>query len=367
MNRPSLALFAALACATLAGAAHADEPVRSWQGNRVIVKDHHLIPVLHDGEGYGEKYTFKGEFGERGSFYFSLTISNIGLGDHNMESKGRLTIDGQKFTWKKELDDDEWSSEKGRFHIKAGPADISGTPDRLVMKAGKGSDEVEMVFTPIARAWRPRNGQITWGKDHLISDFTVFPLMKVEGRYKLGGGDWKTIEGRGFGGRSWSDLAPYGQARWTMEFRGIQGDYTVYFRELGTTDEYGRQRIPYLLITKGADILVESFDYTLTPTKVFTDTAHENQYKVPEDFTLVGKDAEEPGKRQFRGKMTKRKLDGRKDLLKDMNGALALIAKRYSKPVSYDYDTDYLIEVKVGDQVERIEGTGRLEVYHWNK
>jgi hypothetical protein len=364
MKHPILALIAAL-CTT--AAAHAAEPVRAWQGSRVVVKDHHLIPVLHEGEGYGEKYTFKGEFGDRGSFYFSLTISNLGLGDHKMESKGRLTIDGKKFAWKKELDEDEWSFDKKSFNIKAGPATISGTPERIVITAAKGSDATEMVFTPIARAWRPRNGQVTWGKEHKTSDFTVFPLMEVKGKYKLGGGDWQTIEGTGFGSRTWSDLAPYEQARWTMEFRAIVGDATVYFREIGATDEYGNQRIPYLLVTKGKRILIESFDYTLTPTDLYVDTAHENRYKVPQSFTVLGKDAEEPDKRQFRGKFEKKKLVKRKDMLESMSGALALVAKQYSKPVSYDYDQTFLIEVKVGDQVERVQGVGRLEVYHWNK
>lgn len=365
MKYPVLALAASL---LLAAPASAAESVRAFKGSRTLVKEKHLIPAMKKGDGYGEKYTFNGEFGDRGSFYFSLTISNLGWGDFNMESKGRLTLDGKKFSWKKKLDEDDWKYDKEHFKIQAGPATISGTPEKLILEVEQGDEALKFEFTPIANAWRPMNGQVLFGSAPEISDYTVFPLMNVTGKAKMGGGaDWVDVKGVGYGAHTWSSIAVYESARWTLEFRGIQGDATVYLRELAPGGDYDRnERVAYLLVTKGNDVLIESFDFAFTPTEVMTDEKHDNKYKVPESFTVLGKDATEPG-RMVRGKVTKKKLRSRKDVLESMNAAVRTVVARYSKPAQYDYDSDFLFEVKVKDQTYRVEGVGRYEVYHLNK
>ena len=359
----------ALTLAGLASPALAAEPVRAWQGTRSAVTVSHLRPAMAEGEGYGEKYTFNADFGDRGSFYYSLTISNLGFGDHKMEAKGRLTLDGQKYTWKKQLDDDDWKFTKsGEFKITAGPATLSGTPKHLVLEALSGKNALKFDFKAIAQPWRPRNGQIHYGSDRKKSDYTVFPLMAVSGSV-FADGKLTTIEGKGYGTHSWTELAIYDQARWAMEFRGVDldNDTTLYIREMGLHRDYGGGRVAYLLVTKGKQILVESFDYKLTPTDMMTDTKHENRYQVPESFTLLGADAESPKARQFRGKITKKKLRKRKDLLASMNAAVRMVVSKVSKPVRYDYDSDYLVEVRVDGEVQRLKGVGRYEITHFNK
>ncbi|MEE2787008.1 MAG: hypothetical protein VX589_06685 [Myxococcota bacterium] len=350
----------------LSGVAYGAESLRAWQGGRTVVKAKHLIPAMKGGEGYGEKYTFDANFGDRGSMYFSLAITNLGFGDHKMEAKGRLTVDGQSFKWKKKMDRDEWSFDRDKFSINAGPAKVSGTPERLVFVAKSGDNEVELVMTPIARAWRPNNGQIQFGKSRSVTDYTVFPLMKAEVRYRMKGGEPQTVTGHGYGTRTWSELAVYDQVRWNLEFRAIEGDKTIYIRQLGPAAKYDGKRIGYVLVTDGGKILVESFDFTLTPTQLMTDDDHENRYKVPESFTVMGKDAEQ-STTLFRGKFQKKTMISRKDLLASLNSAVRMLAKRYSKPVKYTYTTDYLFEIKTADSVERLAGDGRYEVYHWNK
>ncbi len=341
------------------------ETARAWQGSRQAVGIKHLQPAMKGGEGYGDKYTFNADFDGGGSFYYSLTISNLGFGDGKMEAKGRLTVGGETFRWKKNLDDDEWSYDKKSFSIEAGPARMSGEPKKLVMSARAKGAEVELTFDAIANPWRPRDGRVRWGGEG-VSDYTVFPLMRVTGRYKKDGGEWTPLSGTGYGTRSWSSVAAYDVLRWAMELRVIDGDKTVYLRELGATADFGKKRIAYLLVTRGKEVLFESFDHRLDPTEVMTDSKHDNKYKVPEAFTLVGKDASDAS-RMVRGKVTKKKLRKRREPLKKMNAAVRAVASQYSEPVSYDYDVDVLLEVRVGAETVRIDTVGRYEVNHLNK
>ena len=360
-------MFISLLVSLVASTTMAREPVRAWQGSRSVVKAHHLVPKVKSGEGYGEKYTFNADFGERGSFYFSLAITNLGFGDRKMEAKGRLTVDGESFRWKKKLDSDEWSFTKApNFSISAGPATISGTPRRLVMTAKTSGQTIEAVMTPIAQPWRPRNGQVLFGKKRAVTDFTVFPLGQVAVSYKTTGGEEKTVEGRGFGTRTWSELATYEQSRSSLEFRGISGDSTVYIREIMPSQEYEQNRVAYLLITKGKQILVESFDFELRPTDVETDSKHPNRYKVPVSFDILGKDSEDQT-RLVLGRVVKKSLRSRSDMLKSMNSVVRMVAKRYSQPVSYSYETDFVFQIKQGEDVQRLSGVGRYGVYHWKK
>ena len=360
----ALGLLLVIAGVGAPGTADADT-ARAWQGARQPVKVKHLRPAMKSSEGYGDKYTFNADFDGGGSFYYSLTISNLGLGDGKMEAKGRLTVGGESFRWKKNLDDDEWKYSKKGFSITAGPARMSGEPKKLQMSAKAKGAEVELTFEAIANPWRPRDGRIRWG-DEGVSDYTVFPLMKVTGRYKKSGGEWTALTGTGYGTRSWSSAAAYDVLRRAMELRVIDGDKTIYMRELAATEDFGKKRIAYLLVTRGNEVLYESFDHQFSPTEVMTDTKHDNRYKVPEAFTIVGKDAEDPA-RMIRGKVTKKKLRKRREPLKKMNAAVRAVASQYSEPVSYDYDVDVLVEVKVGAETIRIGTVGRYEVNHLNK
>jgi hypothetical protein len=357
----------ALTLALAAPAARAADPVRPWSGPRTVVKVKHLVPVMHDADEYWDKYTFSSDLGDRGSFYFSAGITNLGLGSGKLELKARLTVDGRKFESKLQKDHDDWKLDKGdTFTLSAEKASMSGNPDQLVFKNEVGGDAFEVTFTPVVRPWRPRDGQVTFGKDQKVFDVTMFPLCKVHIHYKQDGGEWKDLDATGWGSHTWGDQMMYSEARWTLDLHAIQGDYTIYMRELGLNDQYGGLRIPYLLITKGNSILIESYDYQFNATSVFTDEQHENKYRVPEEFTLLGKDAEDAN-RMFRAVVKKKALKKRDDVLASMGGLKAAVVGRYAKPVEYDYDVDYTFEVKNGDDVQRIQGVGVYEVNQLNK
>lgn len=353
-NRLMSALFALAVLGTAAPAVADVQPIKVWQGARSVVKTRHLAPAMKSSGDYWDKYTFNADF-PNGSFYFSYAIGDAVTDAKKMESKGRLTVDKNTWSWRNDFKEGNWSHTSGEpMSITAGKAVMSGTAQEIKFTGETDGVQFELVYTPIANAWRPKAGQVLYGTENKAYDVTIFPRMKVVGKYKAAGGDWVALEGTGNGSHVWGELAPYDTNRWTMEFHTDSGEYAIYMRELGATSDYGQTRIPYLLITKGNQVLLESFDYTMTPTEVFTDEAHENKYKVPVSFQLQGRDADANGP-QFRAVVKKKKLHKRKDYLAEMGGIKAAVAATKAKPVLYDFEVDFTFEVKTATGVEQIK------------
>ncbi len=109
-NRLMSALFTAVVfgVAGLAAPAAAAEPVKSWQGARSVVKTRHLVPAMKSSGDYWDKYTFNADF-PNGSFYFSYAIGDALTSAKKMESKGRLSIDKNTWSWRNDFKEGNWS------------------------------------------------------------------------------------------------------------------------------------------------------------------------------------------------------------------------------------------------------------------
>ena len=80
---------------------------------------------------YWDKYTFNADFGDRGSFYFSLAIGDALTDERKLEAKGRMTVDGKTFSWRNDFKESAWShSLADEVRITAGKADMSGTLEK---------------------------------------------------------------------------------------------------------------------------------------------------------------------------------------------------------------------------------------------
>ena len=334
-------------------------------GSAVHKKD--LIPRLADQEYYGEKYTFDANFGKTGSFYFSMSIANIGIGDHKMHARGVLKIDGQKFYWNFKKDDDEWSHNKNKIHIKAGGATLSGTPNRLTFHVKHKGSELNLTFTPLAPTWKPHKGGLVFGKN-LQTQYHLFPLSHVKGSFKHKGKQGK-LKGKGWGTHTWSHLGPHEQNLWAAQFRGIDlgAGKTLYYRQLRTTKDYGRKKLSYIVLTDQDKVIFQGFGFKKDVKKFYVDRKHDNRYKVAHEFTITLPDVKDSTKiLEASFSVTKTRL--RRNPIANYAWPIRKIMEGFSKPMEYAYDVKYKASVKGGGIDFSTQGEkGRLEVYHFNK
>ncbi len=343
---------------------YAQQKVEGFSGSTTPVQDADLIPHLKKDDGYGEKYTFNAEFSGTDRFYFSYQITNLGAGEFKMTAKGSLKLGDRTFQWKTnelELDDKEWSYSKSNIDISAEGIRLHGNIDQLIFDIKKDDFEIQLEFTPIAKAWKPKNGKIL--SANKVSSYVVFPLTNAKGFFKKGE-EKIDLNGKGYGTHSWSQLGPHEQFTWSSQFRGIQEDanQSFYFRQLKTHGDYEKKEIFYLLATDQDKIIAECFDAQITTSQVYTDQKHDNKYQVNENFEIKCKDSRSGA--EIIAQIKANQQSARKNPLANLSWIVRKAAGTVSKPMEYVYKkTSY--ELKVGSK--GISGkNGMYEINYFN-
>ncbi len=367
LHLKSLWLLCCMMIAIYTSPADAKEPVFVYEGAPTPVDAKDLIPHLKKDDGYSEKYTFNAEFSGSDRFYFSYQITNLGAGEFKMTAKGSLKLGDRTFSWKTdelEYGDQEWKSSKNELNIEVKGTRLSGTMDALKFEVKQDDFQIEILFEPIAKAWKPRNGKVLVGNQKKVNSYIVLPLTKASGSFKKGD-EVVVLNGKGYGTHSWGQLGVHEQFAWTTQFRGVneEKDETVYFRELKTNGDFEAKHVFYLLVTQKDQVLAQCFDGSqINLTKEYTDAKHENQYRIKENFVLTCQDP-------FNGKSIELSfqagaMDSRKNPLSKYSWMVRKAAELVSKPMEYVYKKASY-EVKVAGQT--IKGSnGMYEVNYLN-
>ena len=336
-----------------------------------VVRDHHLIPHVSDAGNYGEKYTFDADFGERGRFYFSMQISNIGVGDEKMTARGSVTIDGEKIPWSFKRDEGKWKYDKKRLDIRGGSAKISGSVKALRFQSRSKSKkaEIDFVFTPIAQPWRPPQGGLRFGTSQR-TEYNLFPLSSVKGVVRFKDRPDVELSGLGWGTHTWSHLGPHEQSTSTIQFRGLDlpNQKTLYMREIQVGGDYAPQSLSYVIMTSGAQLLFQGFGYKKVVTKSFTDKRHPNRYKIAEDFSITARDIKRPHV-TLEASFSAKKRTHHRNPIASYSWVLRKLIEQVSKPMEYAYRMKFEAKVSGGSNgAAVIKGmSGKYEINHFNK
>jgi hypothetical protein len=336
-----------------------------------VVRDQHLIPHVSDAGSYGEKYTFDADFGDRGRFYFSMQISNIGVGDEKMTARGSVTIDGEKIRWSFKRDEGKWKYNKKKLDIRGGSAKLSGTVQALRFQSRSKSKkaEIDFVFTPIAQPWRPPQGGLRFGASHR-TEYNLFPLSSVKGVVRFKDRPDVELSGLGWGTHTWSHLGPHEQSTSATQFRGLDlpNQKTLYMREIQVGGDYAPQSLSYVLMTSGAQLLFQGFGFKKTVKKSFTDKKHPNRYKVAEDFSITARDIKHPDV-TLEATFSAKKRTHHRNPISSYSWILRKLIEQASKPMEYAYQMNFKAQVSGGSNgAAVIEGTsGKYEINHFNK
>ncbi len=282
-------------------------------------------------------------------------VTNAGLGSLRGVVVGIIMApDGRTTLIKNGRPRDRWTYEgqgsTAVFRIAKHVLTIAPPVHRLHVQNSQGLFTVEATAT--TSALRP--GRVTFedGKFHEL--VVLAPRLKARGTAQFPGGPVIDLgEGTGVALRSYSNTADYKQAGSQFRFHTFDKDPQFSFVELTATEKIGGQRLGYLWVTRGADILAQSFDADrrFTTTRADPKSPH---YPVAEGFVLADRGAAHAVTGEARLSLVRRD-----DLLDWLDSSVArLVVRQFSHPVQYLFDADYHLTLDWGGQRETVAGRG---------
>ena len=330
-----------------------------------------LIPHLVSDENYVEKYTFDAEIesadGQKGQLYFSVSINNLGAGDHKLHLKGRLSLGSEKLTWNRKFSAGKWKNNKSQLAIAAGGISLSATnAQELNFKVKTKNQSFDLILTPQVKAWRPKNGGLKFSDSSKKAEFALFPMAEVKGTWTQKSKETVALSGQAWGRHSWSHLGPHEWIRWSQLIRIFDPikQQSVFIRRIQLSDDYQNQILSYAIVSSDKKIIFEGYGLDAQESKHYTDKKHENNYRFPTHMTLNAKNSRGPGELTL--KLNTNKRIYRRNPIAHLSWAKRKLAEMFSKPMKYAYAFDYDLSISGSTPLSMKGNTGRYEIFHLN-
>ena len=369
-------LISPLVCLILtSGLVFADPTPSQFTTSGQEVETKHIIPHLLGDEGYVEKYTFVAPLrsaetdGEAdavtGRLYFSLSVNNLGSGDHKLGAKGVIELGDQRYKWSAKRKKGKWKSSRSALDVKAGGVQLSGTRDLLIFKVKRGKGELEIKFKPITSTWRPSNGGLDLGKYR--AEFSFFPLAEVTGSFTPEKGSPIKVKGLGWGRHTWSHLAPHEWSKWSRQVRVFDPEHkrALFIREIKTGGDVKVKRRSYAILIENGKKVFEGYALAVESHQTYRDKKHDNHYRFPTDFTITGTDINSGA--QLTAKFKTGKRHYRRNPIAKFSWAKRKVIELATKPMQYAYEVSYDVKLTGSQPVSFSGEGGRYECDFYNK
>lgn len=353
----------ALSVGLLVWFAGVEASAHSWtdgnKGSKVSTDE--LIPRMSSGKAYSERYTFAVDFDDGGHVGMDFTISNLGIRNGYGASEVRVYLpDVDDYKQSEKVSRKKWSYDEDSFALDIADAKVTADGDEAFDLEYDGGDvKVELRFERQLPMWRPGNGEIRNDDDYYR--FTlVAPRADVTGRIYIDG-QWRDVRGTnsGYGDHVATNIAPYNLANRFTRFRSYSDDAFIMWREVDLTDDFGGDRVTWVVVGVGDEIIFEDPDAEVQ----FGDWERdeETDYHVPHAVQVVSKKGDDRLRFLLRSDDVERR-----DLLEGRGRAARMIARSVSDPFQYNVRGDYALEVIVGGERLRTKTDGHVTVDYVN-
>ncbi len=115
--------------------------------------------------------------------------------------------------------------------------------------------------------WRPGDGEVKFPEGGRFGVHLMPSLLRVTGKEKMGQGEWQDIKGTGWGEHGFTNVAAHRLSKRFLRFHGRKGNVAVAYHELFTPENYGEERMGFIVVTKGSKVLAHSLVASSSPTK----------------------------------------------------------------------------------------------------
>lgn len=276
--------------------AWADE-VRSYQPGTGKVPAGMIAPQgdrFKNDEGYFETWMMMLHVSGGDWVQCRFILTNVGPGDgHGALDLMRFgaPLDGdtsQKRVFGRWID----KIEKSVRSVQAKPLDVKFRNSRL-LKTKRGYTllvnakgyEMEVELKNRGPHWRPGNGEATFPGGGRFGIHYMPTLAVFKGRERLNGGEWRDIKGTAWGEHGFTNVMAHKLSNRFLRFHGRHKGYAVVFNELFTSKNFGEERMGFLVVTKGSEVVASGLVARSDPDKFKKDPRRPN-HRVPINYVV---------------------------------------------------------------------------------
>lgn len=355
-----IALIAVAATALVTSSAMAQGWGGGVEGKPATVDE--LIPRMSSGQAYTERYSFAVDFDEGGHVGMNFTISNLGIRSGYGAAEFRLRLpDRDNYSYGERVSRSNWTTKEDTFALDIDDAQIEAEGEEaFILRYNGGDVRAELRFEKQMPMWRPGNGEIRKGDDYYR--FTLIaPRSNVTGRIFVDG-EWRDVQGTnsGYADHVATNVAPFDLAKRFTRFRNYQDNVFVMWREVHLTDDYGGDKVSWIVVGKDDKILYEDANINVEFGNLRRDS--ETRYAVPHAAQIKSKQGDASLRFLLRGEEVERN-----DLLESYGRVARAFASRFSEPYQYNVSGDYALEVKDGKgESLSITGSSHITVDYVN-
>ncbi len=322
-----------------------------WGAQRGAPTVRDIIPDPRGDEAYSERYTFFAKLDGGGEAYVDVTISNLGWGDRHGVTTGKIKIPGQKtYSFKKKLDEDDWSYKRDRFEIAVGPTKVSGSAADGFTVTHQGKKSFEITFTSKTPMWRPGIGRFLHD-GNIYGTILAVPWGNVSGWVETDSGK-TNISGVGMFDHGISTFAPYNLANKFSRMRHYEDGFFIAWREVDLTEDAGGESITWIVVGKNDQILFSDASAKISWSSF--GKHDESGHSVPTSVKITGTDGSKALIFEFSGRRARAT-----DLLAQFGSAARAVAGTVSNPWQFEIKGKYDLKVTGGGGMTR---TGRASV-----
>lgn len=348
-----------LVCLTTSVASAGD--LRSFQAGSSKVSAKLAGPQearFSDDEGYFETWMFMMYTKGGGWIQARFILTNVGPGSSHaaidvMRQGAPLGGEAGKRVFSRYIDKIEKSVRKTTNQ----PLDLAWRGSRLTrtkkgytLRLNTKGYEFEGEITARGPHWKPGNGEITFPGGGRFGVQLIPTLARVTGRERLNGGEWADVKGGAWGEHGFTNVMAHKLSKRFLRFQGRKGAYAVAFHEIFTPENFGEERMGFLVVTKGRKVVSSSLVAASSPSKFKTDRPWPH-HKIPMQYDVDA--PAEGGKLKLSVKVGPTLY--REDVLASVPGWVRRVVELFIQPVNYYNRAKFEVTLPDG---ETISGRG---------
>ena len=344
---------------------------KKWHKEPVLLDNVEIIPKSRlkanlNNKFFSEQYSFWmiNEDGKSSRVQF-LFSNHFGKKKGALNVKVNLNIPNkEKIKFNKEYKKGKWKNNKTELLIKAGSNNFYQLNNKYFIEFVDNDLTVKIELYSLHKSFKPSRKRLDFKKEGYYDTTILIPFGIFTAEITNKENQKTIIKGNAQAEHSISSAPPHIQALNWLEFRKLNTDSAILFKQFKTSKDHGKSYINYIVYADNKQNIIYSNKLKVNQDDFYIDKKSNSNYKIPFKVNIEA----ELKDKNIKIELTSGVLKKRKDLLGNLNYFVKKIVSFFSEPINYTISCMYKITAVSGlNTIHKSSGNGKYSIIHLNK